>query len=150
MLAHAGRPEVVRHRPDSKDEIVVADAVPPDNLAAVLDDRGDDDLAAGAVDRLERPVEEAVIPALGVTAVADLVEVGVERPGRDLVEERLPDVRLLPVDQDDVIVDLAERAAELRHQLESPRAAADDDDLRLLRPDRRHVHPVPPAAAALP
>jgi hypothetical protein len=135
--------------PDRKDEIVVADAVPPDDLLPVLNDRRDDDLARSPVDRFERAVEIAVAPAVCMTTVADLVEVGIERTRRDLVEQRLPDVRLRLVDEDDVEIGLTQRAPELGDEFEPARAPADDDDLRLLRACRRHVHaiiPLPPRA----
>ncbi len=59
---------------------------------------------------------------------------GVHAAGRDLVQQRLPDVRARTVDQGDLGLALfAELVAELRRKLESTGAAADDDDLVQLR-----------------
>ena len=59
--------------------------------------------AALAVDACQRAEEEAIAPAVAVAAVADLVEIGVERSGRDLVQQRLPDVGAVALDEDDVV-----------------------------------------------
>ena len=62
---------------------------------------------------VERAEEEAVAPAMAVAAIADLVEIGVERSGRDLVQQRLPDMGAVAFDQDDVVAlaaDISRRA----------------------------------------
>src|SRR6185437_5730557 len=135
----AGRAEVVRHRADGDDEIIVADAMAPDQLGAVLvEQRRDDDLLGLAVDRLQRAEEEAVAPAVGVAAVADLVQIGVEGAGGDLVQQRLPDMGAVALDEDDVERLLAEPVAEPAHQLEPTGAAADDYDLGFHVAPHRH------------
>ena len=68
---------------------------------------------------LERAEEEAVAPAMAVAAVADFVEIGVERTGRDFVQQRLPDMGAVLFDQDDVVPLAAEARAEAPHQLET-------------------------------
>jgi hypothetical protein len=69
--------------------------VPADDFAAVfIGDRGDDDFLGGAVDGFQRAIEIAIAPAIGVAAIADFIEVGIERASGDFVEQRLPDVRV--------------------------------------------------------
>ena len=49
---------------------------------------------------------------MAVAAIADLVEIGVERTGRHFVQQRLPDMGAVLLDQDDVVL----LAPELRAQ----------------------------------
>ena len=56
---------------------------------------------------------------------------------RDLMQQRLPDMRQIPVDQDDVVLLAPILGAELADEFQSARAAAHDNDLRLLI---RHAH----------
>ena len=66
-----------------------------------------------------------------VRPVSDLVEVGVERAGRDLVQQRLPDMGAVTVDEENVDFGTAPiPAPQLRGELEPAGASADDDDLR--------------------
>jgi hypothetical protein len=51
------------------------------------------DRARFAIDAFEGAVEEPVAPAMAVAGVDDFVEIGVQRTGRDLVQQRLPDMR---------------------------------------------------------
>ena len=126
------RAEIVRHRPDGDHEIIVADAVAADQLGAVLvEDRRDDDLPRLSVYRLQRSVEEAVAPAIGVAAIADLVHIGVERAGRHLVQQRLPDVGAVALHQDDVELAAAQLGAEATNEFEPSGPAPDDHDLGL-------------------
>jgi hypothetical protein len=74
-----------------------------DHLApGIVLDRREMDLARVAVDRIQRAVEIAIAPAMVVTAKADLVEIGVERAGRDLMQQRLLDMRAVAVDDNDI------------------------------------------------
>jgi hypothetical protein len=61
--------------------------VPSDQFAAVLVKQWRDSyLPTLAIDAFQSAVKEAISPAVAVTAIADLVEVGVERTSRHLVE----------------------------------------------------------------
>jgi len=134
VLGDSRRAEVVRHRTDRDDQVIVADRVPADQLAAVLvEHRRQHHPPRSAVDAFESAAEVAVAPAVAVTAVADLVEVGVERAGGDFVQQRLPDVGAVLLDQDDVVALAAEPRAEAADQLEPAGPAADHYDLRLAR-----------------
>jgi len=50
--------------------------------------------------RSARPVEEAIMPAVAMGPIAHLVEVRIERAGRNFMQQRFPDVRMVLVDQD--------------------------------------------------
>ena len=107
--------------------------MPPDHfLARIVEQRRGGDVPRGAVNAFERAVEEAIAPAHGMAAIADLVEIGVERSGGDLMQQRLPDMREVAIDQDDVVLFAAVFAAEPPHQLEPASASAHHDNLRLL------------------
>src|ERR1700761_5347113 len=111
--------EVIGNRADRQDEIVVPQAMPPHDLDAVLSHhRRQADLPLGAVYAFQRALEEAIAPAMAMAAVADLVEVRIQRAGGDLMEQRLPDVGRVPLHQDDVVVFAAETSAETPHELQ--------------------------------
>ena len=132
VLGDALYPEIVGHGADCEDEIVEPDRVRSDQLGAVVvEQRRDLDFTPVAIDAGEGATEEAIAPAMAVAAIADLVEIGVQRSGSDLVQQRLPDVGAVAFDQDDVVALAAIFRAELAGQLEPGRAASDDDDLRL-------------------
>ena len=99
--------------------------------AVVVEQRREDHFARLAVDSFEGAVEEAIAPAMAVAAIADFVEVGVERPGGDLVQQRLPDVGAVALDQDDVVPLATVARAELADEFEPAGAAADNYDLGL-------------------
>jgi len=140
MLARTGRAEVVTHRPHRQHQIVEAQPVPGDQLAAVLvQHRRDHDLARRRIDALQRAEEEAIAPAMAMAAIADLIQIGVERTRCDLVEQRLPDMRAVPVDQDDVVGAAAEPRTQPPRKLKPARAPANDHDLGLAR--HRHCRP---------
>ena len=66
-----------------------------------------------------------------VRPVPDLVEIGVERTGRDLVQQRLPDVGAMAVDEENVDVGTAPvSASQPGGELEPAGTSANDDDLR--------------------
>ena len=132
MLLHAGHAEIVRDRSQRQRKDVVADRVARDQLAAVLVlDGGEADRLGPAVDTFQAALKEAVAPARAVSAIADLVEIGVKRSGGDLVQERLPDVAEVLVDQDDVVALAPVFRAEPADQFKPARASADDDNLGL-------------------
>jgi hypothetical protein len=61
------------------------------------------DLSRLPVDCLETAQEEAVSPSMPVTAIADLIQVGVERSGCDFMQERFPDVGSILLDENHVV-----------------------------------------------
>lgn len=84
--------EIVRSR--AEDEVVVADTVLAHQFGSVhIQQRRDDALAVLPVNALQGALEVAITPAVGTGAMANLVEVGAERSGGHLVQERLPDMR---------------------------------------------------------
>ena len=100
-------------------------------VAAIIVIGGEGDGLVRAVDALQPPLEKAVAPARAVTAIADLVEIGVKRSGGHFVEERLPDMREVLIDEDDVVRAAPVFRAEPPDQFQPSRAAANDDDLCL-------------------
>jgi hypothetical protein len=122
ILADARRAEVIGDRSDREHEIIVPDRMARDQLAAILvEQRRDPDLAPVAIDAVQRAEEEAIAPAMAMAAIADLVEIGVERSGRDLVQQRFPDMRAVALDQDDVVVFAAIFRAEPPRELKARR-----------------------------
>src|ERR1700686_2477117 len=67
-----------------------------------------------------------------VAAIADFIKIGVQRAGRHLVQQRLPDVRQVAFDQQDVVPIASVPSTEPRDQLQPSGAAAYDYDLRFL------------------
>ena len=73
---------------------------------------------------------EAEAVLLGVARMDDVVFVRIERADRDLVQQRLPDVGEVDVDQGDLrLLAPAQRVAKLGGEHEPTGAAADDDDV---------------------
>jgi hypothetical protein len=130
VLADPRRPEVVGEAADGDDQGVVGDDALRRNLAAfVVDERRDADLAPLAVeaDHLADAIAEMVPVRLRV--VVDLVDAEVEAAGRDLVQQRLPEMRPRLVDEGDFgAPPPAQGVAEPRRELQPAGAAAHDDD----------------------
>ena len=130
VLLDAGRAEVVGQAADGDDERVVADLLGRRDLAPLrIDERRHVHDAAGPVEagHVARAIGEAVPVGLG--QVVDLVEALVHAAGGDLVQQRLPQVRALAVDQRDRgLAAPSQLVAEARGQLQPARAPADNDD----------------------
>ena len=130
VLLDAGRAEIVGEAADGDDERVVAELPRRRDLPPLLvDDRRHLDDAAAPVDarHLAGAIGEAVPVGLG--QVVDLVEAEVHAAGGDLVQQRLPQVRALAVDQGDRgLAAPAELVAQPRGKLQPAGSAADDDD----------------------
>jgi len=99
----------------------------------IVRDRGEPDAAPVPVDAGQRSIEVAISPAVAVAAIAHFVEVRIQRSGGDLVQQRLPDMRAVAVDKDDVVMLAPIVRAQLGRQFQSRRSAADDHDLGLHR-----------------
>ena len=124
--------EVVRHRADRHYQVVVRDSLAGEQLGPVLVVHGrDHNLAGLPVDVLQGAEKEPEAPAMTVRPVPDFVEIGVEGAGRHFVQQRLPDVGAIAVDEENVDAGVAPKPpSELRRELEPAGAASDDDDLR--------------------
>ena len=132
VLVDAGHAEVVEHAADRDHQEVVAEPPPGHQLgAARIADRVEHDLAP-------RPIEAAHLAELEAEAVArrmrEVVEaIGLDRQraGRDLVQQRLPDVGQRAVDERDARPLAApEPIAEPGREHEPAGAAAHDHDAR--------------------
>ncbi len=146
MLRHAGNAEIIADRAQRQHQIIVTDPVAAHQLAAILiTDRRDHDLAIVTVDPFQRAEEEAVAPAIAMAAIADFIEIGVQGAGGHLMQQRLPDVGAVLLDQDDVEMLAPIGRAQLGRQLQPRRPAAhyDDLDLALSRIGYRHLPPGP-------
>jgi hypothetical protein len=132
VLSHTGGAKVIGHRTDAQDQIVVANAVTPDNLSAVLvENWRDHDLTCLPIDCLKAAEKEAVSPPMPVTAIADLIQVRIERSGCDLVQERFPDVGLASLDEDHVESLPTQLGTKPPHKLEAAGPTSDNNDLGL-------------------
>ena len=122
-----------------------------DFAAIVIEDRRDDDLLRRAVDAFQRAIEIAIAPAIGMAAIADFIEIGIERAGGDFVEQRLPDMGGVAIDEDDVEIIARQMPAELGDKLQPAGAATDDDDLGLfaILAALRASLPIPCCTAAI-
>src|SRR5258708_5496078 len=105
-----------------------------DDLGAIfVKDGRDDDLAGFSVDRFQRTLEESIAPAIGMAAIADPVEIGIEGAARPLMQQGLPDRRLAATPQEDIEFLAGQRGPQARDELEPACPAANHDDLDLLR-----------------
>jgi len=131
VLGHARHAERVGEAADRDHQRVVPERPRRDHLlAAVIADRADGDLAAHAIEPLERAEREGEVMPARLREVVELVLVDVHAARRHLVQQRLPDVRPVAVDERHPGAAPAPQAvAELRRELEPARATADDDDL---------------------
>ena len=97
------------------------------DLLALGSDHGvERDLAARAVEPADRALAEAEVMPVRDREVVEIVRVGVHAARRDLVQQRLPHVRRVAVDQRDLHVAAAAVAvAQLRRERQPAGAAAD-------------------------
>jgi hypothetical protein len=93
------------------------DAAEPDRLAR--------DIEADQVTQVE--LETMSVP---VGKVAGLVVPGTDQSNRDLMQTRLPEVRGVPVDQNDVSLVPAETTTQASRELETAGATTNNDDTR--------------------
>src|SRR6185437_4664304 len=99
-----------------------------------------------------RPDAIAEMPPARLRHVGNGLGVSVDRARGDLVEEGLPDMRALAVEQGDPGAPMpAEAAAEPGRELEAAGAAADDDDAMWVAAGRdRRAHGAPPLPRVMP
>jgi hypothetical protein len=104
--------------------------VAPNDFGAILiQDRSHDDLSRRSVDCLKTAQKEAISPSMSVTAIANLVQVSVERSGCDLMQERFPDVGLVSLNEDHVVSIPAQLGTKPPYELEPSGSASYDNDL---------------------
>ena len=100
-----------------------------DLAAAIVMDRRKLDLPVRAVEPLHPSQPELKVVPARLKQIVQLVVVEVHAAGRDLVQQRLPQVRARLVDQrDQCLLAFAELVAQARGELEAAGASADDDD----------------------
>src|SRR5690606_3269726 len=138
MLGGAGDPEMIADAADSDDQDLVGDLTGRDDLVAALVAQGrQQDLLALAIQPAHTAVLKAEAVAVRLSQVGDRVRLRIQRAGRHLVVERLPDVDQTAVDQNDVsLAGASQAASQPRGQLQPSGAAADDD--YALRPRSWH------------
>ncbi len=130
MLLNPGHTEVVRGPTHGDDEGVVTECARWRHLDALfIDNGGQSDLLAGAIETIQAPQTEAEVVGARLSQKLDRVCVGVERPRRNLVQERLPQVRQRSVDKRDLGLTTASQClAKPNSEFEAAGPAADDDD----------------------
>ena len=130
VLAHALDAEIVADAADRDHQRVVGDAAGADDLAArLVDERRQVQQALRPVDARHAPLREAEAVRAGLAQIDDRVVARVERARGDLVQQRLPEVGEVGIDQrDDRPLPAAEALAQPRRQHEPAGASADDDD----------------------
>jgi hypothetical protein len=152
MLPDAGRAEVVGHAADRNHQRVVGDLLAGRDLAAlVVDERRHVHNAAGAIEARHAAgaIGEAV--PVGLRQVVDGVHALVHAAGGDLVQQRLPQVRALAVDQRDRrLAAPSEPAAEPRDELQATGTAPHDHDRMWPRGHRQALLPRARAPAPVP
>ena len=137
VLLHSRHAEVVADAADADHERVVFERAPRQDLLAVGRMHGvERDPAMRAIETGERPLHEAEAMPVRERRIVEIVCVGVHAAGRDFVQQRLPDVGCVAVDQGHTDRSLAAVPfAEPRGERQAAGAAADDHD-----PVRGFVH----------
>ncbi len=132
VLGDPRHAEIVDHAADRDHQRVVAEAPRRGDLgAAGILHRVEHDLLAAAVEAAHPAELEGVVMGAGMGEVVEPVGIGAQRAGRDLVQQRLPDVAQRAVDQRDPrAATAAETVAEPARQHQPAGAAADDHDVR--------------------
>jgi hypothetical protein len=132
VILHSGSTEVVRNRPNCDNEVIVSEPMSTDQFRAVIvENRRHDDLPRCSIDGLQRAVEEAVAPTMSVATIANFVKIRVERSRRHLMEERLPDMSVVPLHKNDIEILAAEPCSEPPHELQTSSPTANDHYLNL-------------------
>jgi hypothetical protein len=131
MLLHSQRAEVVADPAQCDHQRVIADRSSRYDLLAIgVEHRGEQDFLRTAIEPLHPALLEAEAVMLGVRQVDDIVRVRVERAGRHLVQEGLPHMREIGVDQGDPRLPLPTQAvAQLRRQDQATGPTTDNDDV---------------------
>ncbi len=92
-------------------------------------DRREPDLLARPIEPLHAPEPELEMMPARLEQIVQFVVVEVHAAGRDLVQQRLPQVRAALIDKRDQRLSvLAQRVPQPGGEFEPARAAADDDD----------------------
>ena len=128
VLGRAGRAEIVGDAADGDHQRIVGD--PGVGYGgAIVKHLAQADHAVCAVDTRQAPMQEPEVVPLGLGDVVQLVRWQIQRTRRDLMQQGLPDMGQLGVDQGDGRpAALAERASEAGREFEPAGAAADDDN----------------------
>lgn len=130
VFGYTRRAKVVGYRTDGDDQRVIGHRPRlDDDLALVVEHRRELDVLLLAIDagKCAEPIVE-MVPAR-LRQIFELVVVEVHAAGRDLVQQRLPEVGARAVDERDLgALLLAEGVAEARGELKAAGASADDDD----------------------
>ncbi len=130
VRARTGHAEVVADAAEAEHQRVVGQRSPRQDLLALrARHRVEHHLAARTIEADDRTLAEAEVMPMRDREIVELVRVGVHAAGRDLVQQRLPHVRRVPVDERDLRHAAAAIAvAEARRERQAAGAAADDDD----------------------
>jgi hypothetical protein len=130
MLARARHPEVVAHAAEAQDQRIVGQRPQRQDLLAFRSLNGiQHDLAARTVEAANRALPEPEVMPVRNGEVVERVRVGIHPAGGHLVQQRLPHVRRVLVDEGDLhLAPAAIAVAERGRERQPARTAADDDD----------------------
>ena len=142
MRRNSRHVEVVADAADAEDQRVIAQrAAREHQRAVVIVDGVKHKLMPRAVQAGDGPLPEPEVMPVRERKIIDAVDVGIQAPGRDFMQQRFPQMRGIAVDQRDLGASApSQLVAEARRQRQSAGAAADDDDAvarRLWRIHRR-------------
>ena len=145
MLRRTRHAEVVAHAADANHERVVRQRAARKHLLPLGTDDGlERDLPARAVERAERALAKPKMVPVRDREVVEIVRVGIHPAGRHLVEQRLPHMRRIAVDERDLdVTPLAVAVAELGRERQATGAPTHDHDSMCGR--RRGGHRMLPA-----
>ena len=131
MLGDSRNAESIGDTADRDDQRIVEQPAPRNDLGAALVERGRDrDLVPHPIQTFKRAAPEVEMMPTRLREVIELVGVNVHAARRHLVQQRLPQVRLVTVHEGDHGAAFAsETVACARRKLEAAGAAADDDDV---------------------
>ena len=130
MVFNAGRPKIIRDGTKGQDQIIISDAMLGyDLLTIFVKNRRYDHLSVSPINRLQTAIKEPIAPTVPVASIPDLIHIGIQRSGRDLVQQGFPNMGLVALDQDDVIAVPAKSSPQPTHQFQPASPTADDDNL---------------------
>jgi hypothetical protein len=132
MLLDAGRAKIVARAADGNNQGIVGHRpLGRDHAPFVVIRRRQVHEPLRAIEPGHLPETIAEAMPVRLRQIVEFMAPRVHAAGRDLVQQRLPQVRARPLDQRDVsLAPSAELVAEPCHQLQPAGAAAHDDDLR--------------------
>lgn len=122
--------KVIGDRPERKHQVIVTNGMATNELGPIfIDQWRQENLACVMIDALESAVEKAIAPTVTMAAITNFIEICVQRPCRNFMEQRLPNMCAVLLDEDDVVPLAPEPLAQASNQLEAARPTANHYNL---------------------